>query len=224
MAPAVTALPILYSFRRCPYAIRARLALCQAGVPVELREVDLRHKPAALLALSPAATVPVLDGGPGAVLVQSLDIMRWALARNDRDRWLTRGDAAGNQHLVDTTDGAFKQALDRYKYASRHPQRSAAEYRDDAVACLVEPLEAVLATADYLGGDRPCWADAAVFPFVRQFAAVDSGWWRDAPWCATRRWLQDWQGSALFAVCMHKYTPWQPGDAPTRFPPAAPAT
>ena len=219
MATAVNVLPILYSFRRCPYAIRARLALCQAGVPVELREVDLRRKPAALLAVSPAATVPVLDGGPGAVLVQSLDIMRWALARNDRDHWLTRGDAAFNQHLVDTNDGAFKRALDHYKYANRHPQRSQADYRDDAVACLIAPLESVLAKAAYLGGDGPCWADVAVFPFVRQFAAVDATWWHDARWPATRRWLQGWQESALFASCMHRYAVWQPGGVPVRFPP-----
>ena len=216
-------LPILYSFRRCPYAIRARLALCQAGVTVELREVDLKRKPAALLAVSPAATVPVLDAGPGRVLTQSLDIMRWALGQDDRANWLTRGDAALNQRLVDTNDTDFKLALDRYKYPNRHPQRSQAAYRDDAVACLIEPLEAALAQADYLGGERPGWADAAVFPFVRQFAAVDAGWWHDAPWAATRRWLQGWQDSALFVVCMHTYAVWTPPDAPTRFPPLRPA-
>ena len=212
-------LPILYSFRRCPYAIRARLALCQAGVTVQLREVDLRHKPAAMLDISPGATVPVLVGGPGAVWTQSLDIMRWALARNDRDHWLTRGDNAVNQRLVDTNDGDFKQALDRYKYASRHPQRRQADYRDDAVACLIAPLEATLAHGDYLGGKGPCWADAAVFPFVRQFAAVDAAWWREGPWPATQRWLHGWQDSALFALCMQPYTVWQVTDAPVRFPP-----
>ena len=214
------AMPILYSFRRCPYAMRARLALCQAGVSVVLREVDLRNKPAALLAISPAATVPVLDGAAATVLVQSLDIMRWALHRHDPAGWLTRGDPAIHQQLVDANDGVFKQALDRYKYANRHPERSQTDYRADAVACLIEPLEAALADSGSLGGDQPCWADAAIFPFVRQFAAVDPAWWCAAPWTATRRWLQAWQDSALFAVCMHKYEVWSPADAPTVFPPA----
>ena len=215
------ALPILYSFRRCPYAMRARLALCQAGVSVELREVDLKHKPAALLAISPAATVPAMDTGAGETLVQSLDIMRWALRHNDPDHWLTRGDPDGNQRLVAINDGDFKQALDRYKYPNRHPQRSQADYRDDAVACLIEPLEAALVAQGFLGGDLPCWADAAIFPFVRQFAAVDAAWWRVGPWPATRNWLQGWQESALFAVCMHKYAVWTPAVAPTLFPPVS---
>jgi glutathione S-transferase len=215
-------LPILYSFRRCPYAIRARLALCQAGITVELREVDLQRKPPALLAVSAAATVPVLDAGEGVVLLQSLDIMRWALGQSDRDHWMARGDAAFNQRLVDTTDGDFKHALDRYKYANRHPQRSQADYRNDAVACLIEPLEEALARDNYLGGSLPCWADAAVFPFIRQFAGVDAAWWREVPLPATRRWLQGWQDSALFALCMHKYAVWTPSDPPTRFPPLRP--
>lgn len=215
------ALPILYSFRRCPYAIRARLALCQAGVSVELREVDLKHKPAALLALSPAATVPVLDAGDGAVLVHSLDILRWALGHNDPDAWLTRGDPAVNQHLVDTNDGDFKQALDRYKYANRHPQRTQADYREDAVACLIAPLETALAGQGYLGGDRPCWADAAIFPFVRQFAGVDAAWWHTAPWPATRGWLERWQQGSLFAVCMDKVAVWAPSSSAVLFPPGS---
>ena len=149
MAVAMNTLPILYSFRRCPYAIRARLALCQAGVPVELREVDLKRKPPALLAVSSAATVPVLDAGPGAVLVHSLDIMRWALAQSDGDRWLARGDAGLNQRLVDTNDGDFKHALDRYKYANRHPLRSQAAYRDEAA--FLEGLSSLGGTTEEAG-------------------------------------------------------------------------
>ena len=212
-------MPILYSFRRCPYAMRARLALSQAGVSVELREVDLKHKPAALLAISPAATVPAMDTGTGEALVQSLDIMRWALRHNDPGQWLTRGDPDSNQRLLAINDGDFKQALDRYKYPNRHPQRSQADYRNDAVACLIEPLEAALVTKGFLGGALPCWADAAIFPFVRQFAAVDAAWWRAGPWPATRHWLQGWQETALFGVCMHKYAVWTPAVAPVLFPP-----
>ena len=199
--------------------MRARLALCQAGVPVELREVDLKRKPAALLAASPAGTVPVLEIAPGTVLVQSLDILRWALAHHDVDGWLTRGDGVFNQWLVDTNDGDFKQALDRYNYADRYPQRSRADYREDAVRLLIAPLDARLQQSAFVGGDGPCWADAAVFPFVRQFAGVDAVWWEASPWAGIRRWLHTWQSSALFARCMHTYALWIPDAAPVQFPP-----
>jgi glutathione S-transferase len=212
-------LPILYSFRRCPYAIRARLALCRAGVAVELREVVLARKPAAMLAVSPAGTVPVLQLASGEVIAQSLDIMRWALAQHDADGWLARGDTPGQRALIDTCDGAFKHALDRYKYADRHPERSAHAWRDDAVACLIAPLEVLLSAAPNLGGEQPALADAAIFPFVRQFAAVDAAWWSASPWLATRRWHDAWAASALMATCMQKLDPWQPGAPGAVFPP-----
>jgi glutathione S-transferase len=212
-------LPILYSFRRCPYAIRARLALCQAGVAVELREVVLSNKPAAMLLASPAGTVPVLQLPSGEVMAQSLDIMRWALGQNDADGWLARGDKPGQRALMEACDSDFKRALDRYKYADRHPERSAHAWRDDAVACLIAPLEAHLSVTPQLGGERPGLADAAIFPFVRQFAAVDAAWWAASPWVATRRWHDAWAGSAVMAACMHKLAPWQPGAPGTVFPP-----
>jgi glutathione S-transferase len=215
-------LPILYSFRRCPYAIRARLALCQAGVAVELREVALSRKPPEMLAASRAGTVPVLQIAPGQVIAQSLDIMRWALGQNDAEGWLAGADSPDLRALIDTCDGAFKQALDRYKYAERHPQRSAHDWRDEAVHSLIAPLEARLAQAPQLGGARPCLADAAIFPFVRQFAAVDAAWWAASPWSATRRWHDAWAGSALMDACMQKTPPWQPGAPVILFPPVAP--
>jgi len=209
-----TALPVLYSFRRCPYAMRARMALLQAGTAVELREVDLRRKPAELLACSAAATVPVLDLGDGQVLNQSLDIMRWALVQNDPEGWLNLADAPDHQALVQDNDGAFKAALDRYKYAERHPQQPREVYRDEALACGVAPLEARLQTTPFLGGAGPCLSDLAVFPFVRQFAAVQPLWWAGATYPATRRWLAHWQSSALFTACMVKRPVWQAGAAP----------
>lgn len=212
-------LPVLYSFRRCPYAIRARLALWQAGLAVELREVVLSNKPAEMLAISPAGTVPVLQLGSGEVIAQSRDIMRWALAQNDPGDWLARGDTPGQRALTDVCDGDFKRALDGYKYPERHPVRSAAAWRNQAVDCLIEPLEAHLARAPQLGGDQPGMADAAIFPFVRQFAAVDTGWWAASPWVATRRWHDRWASSALMATCMHKLAPWQAGSPVTVFPP-----
>lgn len=210
--------PILYSFRRCPYAIRARLALLQAGVAVELREVDLKRKPIELLALSAAATVPVLDMGGGDVLTQSLDIVRWALDQHDPDGWLTRGDSARDTHLVALTDGGFKHWLDRTKYPERFPGCNADTAHAAAGCCLIAPLEAALAKSVCLGGDTPNWADASVFPFVRQFAAIDAARWAASPWPATQRWLASWQSSPLFAACMVKVAVWQPGSAGPRFP------
>ncbi len=215
-------LPILYSFRRCPYAIRARLALCQAGVAVELREVALSSKPAELLEASAAGTVPVLQITPGQVIAQSLDIMRWALEQHDPEDWLVRAGSPGHPALIDTCDGDFKRALDGYKYPERHPQRSAHEWRGKAVHSLIAPLESRLAQAPQLGGARPCLTDAAIFPFVRQFAAVDAAWWAASPWAATRRWQGAWADSALMAACMHKIPRWQPGAPLTVFPPGAP--
>lgn len=210
-------LPVLYSFRRCPYAIRARLALLQAGIPVELREVDLKRKPPELLASSPAATVPVLELGRAQVLSQSLDIMRWALAQHDPHDWLRPDHEPDHQTLIQTNDGPFKHWLDRYKYAERHPGRPRTAYRDEALACGVEPLEKRLQAAPFLGGTHPCLSDAAVFPFVRQFAAVEPLWWASAPWPATRLWLEQWQASPLWTACMVKVAVWQPGTVPVRF-------
>ena len=211
-------LPILYSFRRCPYAIRARLALLQAGMSVELREVDLRRKPAELLACSPAATVPVLDLGGGQVLTQSLDIVRWALTQHDPDGWLSRGHAARDERLAAPTDGEFQQGLDRTKYPERLPERCAQASRAAAERCLIEPLEAALSASGHLGGGSPNWADAAIFPFVRQFAAIDANAWAASPWLATQRWLDGWLGSAQFAACMVKLPVWQAGAPAPRWP------
>lgn len=180
------------------------MALAHAGVPVQLREVSLRDKPAEMLALSPKGTVPVLRLPDGRVLDESLDIMRWALQGRDPHAWLTRAATAANQALLVANDGPFKHWLDRYKYASRHPERSAADYRAEAEQCLLVPLEAQLQQAPWLGGDSPCLTDAAIFPFVRQFAGVDAPWWLAAPWPATRAWLDAWLSSPLFAAIMAK--------------------
>jgi glutathione S-transferase len=143
------------------------------------------------------------------VLTQSLDIVRWALARNDEDGWLVRGDAALDQRLVDATDGDFKHWLDRTKYAERFPAQRAEVYRASAERCLIEPLEASLSVTGYLGGVSPNWADAAIFPFVRQFAAIDATAWKTAPWEATQWWLNQWLDSPAFAACMVKLPVWR---------------
>lgn len=212
MSPIPGALPVLYSFRRCPYAIRARLALKAAGLRVALREVALRDKPAALIELSPKATVPVLRLPDGQVLDQSLDIMQWALAASDPQDWLRADDSEEVRVLTTLNDGPFKQALDRYKYAPRHPERPAQAWRDDAVALMLAPLNARLGAQRFLLRDTPSLADMALVPFVRQFAAVDVAWFDDAPLAPLRAWLRALTGSPLFESVMARHPAWRPGD------------
>ncbi|MES2105079.1 MAG: glutathione S-transferase [Pseudomonadota bacterium] len=207
-------LPILYSFRRCPYAMRARLALKYAGISVELREVALRNKPAELVALSPKATVPVLQLPNGTVIEQSLDIMRWALAQHDPEHWLPDASTAEMaEQLIATNDGPFKTMLDRYKYAGRYPEHPAQTYRDNGVQLQIAPLNDRLAKTQYLLGEHISLADIALFPFVRQFAHVDPDWFDASPYRAVHAWMGGLLESALFGAVMCKLEPWQPGDA-----------
>lgn len=216
--PAGPPLPRLYTFRRCPYAMRARMALLLAGRDFEAVEVALRDKPASLLALSPKATVPVLQLPDGRVIDESWDIMRWALAAPDTDDaqgWWARAQSPENLDLVQRNDGGFKRHLDRWKY----PQRYAGEtltpqaHRDAAVAVLLQPLEARLQAAPFLGGATPCATDLAVMPFVRQFAAVDPAWFATLDIPSVRSWLNGWLADPLFVACMHKL----PADSVHRF-------
>lgn len=214
---AVNGLPILYSFRRCPYAMRARLAIKVSGTPVELREVVLRHKPAALIAASAKATVPVLVLQSGTVIKESLDVMHWALAQHDPQGWLRPEEADAVQPLIEANDGPFKQLLDRYKYAPRHPERSADDYRNEAFERFLAPLNARLQSHRFLLRDTPSLADMALLPFVRQFAQVDAAWFDTAPCEPLRAWLAAFTGSPLFDAVMPKFAAWQPGDAATVF-------
>jgi glutathione S-transferase len=216
--PSTTTLPVLYSFRRCPYAMRARLALIASDTRCELREVVLRDKPAEMLAASPKGTVPVLVMANGAVLEQSLDIMLWALRRNDPQRWLQpdAGTADDLLALVAACDGDFKPQLDRYKYPGRFDDAEHAA-RERGAAFLRE-LEARLSASPHLAGTHATWADAAVMPFVRQFAMVDAAWFDAQPWPRLHAWLSAWTASELFARAMPKYAPWKTGEAGIGFP------
>lgn len=215
-----TDLPVLFSFRRCPYAMRARMALSYSGIRVELREVVLRDMPATLLGCSPKGTVPVLLLKDGRVIDESLDIMRWALAARDPDHWLLVDAAtqlADINGLVDRNDQYFKQQLDRYKYAERYPEQPAAEYRR-ASELFLQQLEQRLAGAAWLCAGRMTLADVAIFPFVRQFAFVDKPWFDAAPYPRLQAWLDGLLESALFQGVMQKYPQWHEGDVPTVFP------
>ncbi|MDC0737648.1 glutathione S-transferase [Cognatishimia sp. SS12] len=203
---------ILYSFRRCPYAMRARLAIAASGVQVELREVLLRDKAPEFLAASPSATVPCLQT-PDAVIDESLDIMKWALRQCDPEGWLDMPEAGHD--LIAKADGPFKKALDHTKYAVRHPDKDPEAERAKAHEFL-HALDAQL-TGAFLFNDTPSLADMAILPFVRQFANIDKPRFDAQPWPNLSRWLEAFVTSEAFARIMSKYPMWKAGDPPTFF-------
>jgi glutathione S-transferase len=192
---------VLYSFRRCPYAMRARMALRYSGVAVQIIEVSLKAKPAEMLALSPKGTVPVLSVD-GRVIDESLAIMRWALAQNDPEGWLLEDDGA-TQALIEENDQGFKYQLDRYKYAERYPEQPMEHYRAEGEVFLSK-LEGLLAQREYLLAGHLSLADVALAPFVRQFAHVDREWFGRAPYPRLQAWLQRFLESPLFIAIMAK--------------------
>lgn len=203
----MTPTPLLYTYRRCPYAMRARLALLQAGVAFDAFEIVLRDKPAEMLALSPKGTVPVLRLPDGQVLEQSLDIMRWAFVETgDTEGWWSRAQSAANLELLAVCDGAFKHHLDRYKYPERFGKGADAKvhHREQALDVMLRLLEAHLQLTGQLDGPAPCATDIAIFPFVRQFAGVEPGWWEALPLPALQRWLGGWMTEPLFHTAMAK--------------------
>lgn len=216
----MTELPQLYSFRRCPYAMRARMAVAVAEVPVVLREIILRDKPEAMLALSPKGTVPVLRLPSGEVIDESRAVMDWALAQNDPLNWLPNKDDA----LIDLFDTDFKHHLDRYKYATRYPEEAVdvTEQRDHCVR-LLAPLEARL-TGDWLGGaapaDTPSYTDVALLPFVRQFRIADINWFDEhLELPNVRDWVLRFLDWPNFSRVMQKYSLYLDGEQEHAFPP-----
>lgn len=212
-------LPIFYSFRRCPYAIRARLALAACGQRVVLREVLLRDKAPEFLAASPTATVPCMVLADGTVLDESLDIMIWATDLNDREDLRHGDDGSYPQQLdlVERTEDEFKPHLDHYKYASRYEDMDSTAERGTASAFLRE-LERRLEGSAFLFSDRRGFADVGIAPFVRQFAHVDLDWFQSQDWPNLIRWLEDFKASKAFRSVMTKYPRWNAGDPVTLFP------
>ncbi len=201
--------PILYSFRRCPYAIRARLAIAISGLTVELREVILRDKPQKLLDISPKGTVPVLLLPNKKVIDESLDIMRWALSLHEPFGWLPNDLSEDINQLIQWNDNEFKHYLDRYKYADRYPEQNEKFYRKKAELFLIE-LEKRLCKQSFLCSEKCTLADIAIFPFIRQFANVDSDWFACSGYKKVGQWLDKHINSSLFIFIMDKYPAWHP--------------
>ncbi len=204
--------PVLYTFRRCPYAIRARMALEYASITCELREVKLSNKPPAMINISNKGTVPVLQLVDGRVIDESLDIMLWALGQTDPDHWLDLEKNDGRS-LIDVNDQEFTQYLDQYKYFKRYPEHSQLYYREKAEKFIVV-LETNLQEHQGIGlvSIRQTLADVAIFPFIRQFAHVDWEWFSNSQYKNLISWLVKFEESELFLAVMDKYKPWQEND------------
>jgi glutathione S-transferase len=201
---SVSDLPILYSFRRCPYAIRARMAIAVSGLEIEHREILLRDKPASMLAASPKGTVPVVELPNGAVIDESLDVMRWALAQSDPLHWLSSIDDS----LIAGNDGPFKASLDRYKYPHRYDLTDGLAHRELGLDHL-NMLSARLYAQPYLCGQAAGFTDIAIFPFVRQFAATDQARFTALPMPNLHIWLNSMLAMPLFELIMAKHPVWQ---------------
>lgn len=206
----MTARPILYSFRRCPYAMRARLAIQSSGIEVELREIHLKHKPEHMLEASPKGTVPVLILPDGRVIDESLDVAMWALSEADSEGWLS-GDPEERDALIARNDGPFKHHLDRYKYATRYDDVDELEHRAAGVEVL-EDLNKRLAATGYLMGDHFTFTDVAIAPFVRQFRIPDKDWFDAQDWPHLHGWLTQFMESERFARVMTKFPRWEGGE------------
>ncbi len=206
----MNAYPVLYSFRRCPYAMRVRMSLHYAGIQCEVREVDLRHKPSTMLDISPKGTVPALQLPDGRVIDESLDIIRWALDQSDPAGW-SRPDHKAMQLLIDQNDGHFKCHLDRYKYPDRYGEQDGET--NFLQACnFLGVLEQRLMQSAFLFGDSASMADVALFPFVRQFAAVDRTAFDVLPMARLQQWLSGWVKDVRFLAIMVKRKVWHMDD------------
>lgn len=208
-------LPILYSFRRCPYAIRARMTLAYANITYEHREVVLKNKPASLLHYSSQGTVPVLIiVDPQKIIDESRDVMSWAIEQHDPENWAGDFHQDTYQQLIDENDNNFKYYLDRYKYFDRYPEDSQEFYRDKAEVFLnklnqlLEKQSAKNTSNNFLLGETISAIDVAIFPFVRQFAFVDKPWFDQTQYTFLKQWLETLLQSSLFLSVMQKHSPW----------------
>jgi glutathione S-transferase len=207
-------MPIIYSFRRCPYAMRARLAIRSAELTIELREVLLKNKPDSMLAFSAKGTVPVLVLDDQTVIDESVDIMYWSLAHTQSHTsidLLPTHLKADIEQLIAQNDNVFKTWLDKYKYFDRFPEHDQLYYRTQACKFIAQ-LEQQLERHTQLMSEHASLADLAVFPFIRQFAFVDIKWFESCEYPNVRTWLNHWINSELFDSVMTKIKPWQEGD------------
>ena len=206
-------IPILYSFRRCPYAIRARWALLSSHIDVELREIVLRDKPREFLKASNSGTVPCLQL-KDKIIDESMDIMIWALRKNDPDDWLDM--PAEGYRLINQVEEKFKPNLDKTKYATRYPQNDSKVSKNLAIEYLINLDKKI--KGEFFFGEQPKLADIAIFPFVRQFANIDINWFNEFGWQKLENWLKAFVESNMFDKSQKKFVKWSPAADPVFFP------
>ena len=205
--------PILYSFRRCPYAIRARWALLSSNIEVELREVVLKDKPHEFLKVSNSGTVPCLQL-KDKIIDESIDIMIWALRKNDPEGWLDM--PAEGYRLINEVEQKFKPNLDKTKYATRYPKDDSKVSKNLAIEYLINLDKKI--NGEFFFGEQPKLADIAIFPFVRQFANIDIKWFNEFGWEKLQNWLKAFVESKMFDKSQKKFVQWRPNSNPVFFP------
>ena len=207
--------PILYTFRRCPYAMRARFAIRSSKIIVEVREIKLKEKPSEFLKSSPKGTVPVLITNSGEVLEESFDIINWALNKNDPDKWLAKGKLENKEiaKLLDDLENKFKPNLDKYKYPSRFSEIDQYLYRDKNL-CFLKKLNSYLEINNSLNCEYLTLLDYAIFPFIRQFRNVDQEWFDKLNFNFLNKWINQIIDSEDFSSIMKKFKKWEPYDVP----------
>ena len=209
-------LPILYSFRRCPYAMRARMAIHISSQKCEIREVLLRDKPPSMLEYSSKGTVPVLVLQSGEVIDESLDVIDWALNMNDPDNWQRSKNNEKTKELIKINDGEFKYHLDRYKYSKRYDNEDPEFHRKKCLS-FIEKVNSELQNSKYIFDDAISYIDISLLPFIRQFRIADNEWFDELPYENVKSWLSNFLNSELLKSIMSKYDIWKEGDEVTIF-------
>ncbi|MBA64817.1 MAG: glutathione S-transferase [Candidatus Marinimicrobia bacterium] len=199
-------IPILYSFRRCPYAMRARMALAYSKITYEHREILLSNRPDSLYEISPKGTVPVLQLSDGIIIDESIDVMKWCLDINDPNDWY-KEQCIEQDNLIINNDTNFKYWLDRYKYHIRYEEQSFEEYQNQ-VKKIFNEYNLRLDKQSFLMGDKISLSDIALMPFVRQAAHVDLDWFKKN-FLSLSQWLEKFKVSPLFTSIMKKYEIWE---------------
>lgn len=203
---------VLYSYVRCPFAARARLALIFSAINCQLREVDLAHKPAHMLQLSPKGTVPVLQLDDKKIIDESLDVMHWAV-QSESGAFLRVQNTQALQQLIEQLDGDFSKNSFRYRFRLANDPHPASYYREQCER-FVQRLEQILSTTGFLAGDAISFADLAVYPFLRGFVDIEPDWFNATPYGNVHRWLSLMAADLRVQQAFVINKPWQDGDKP----------
>ena len=210
--------PILYSFKRCPYAMRARMALYLAEIKCEIREIRLSNKPEHMLEISPKGTVPILIL-EDKVIDESYDIVNWVIKKHDIFNDNLRSDQINlTESLIKIFDEEFKYHLDRYKYSTRYENTDSDFHKAECLKILID-LEIITSDSKWIFGEKLNKLDISILPFIRQFRIANPEWFDSLEEISKiKKILNNYLDSEEFKKIMFKYDEWQLGSKPTFFP------